>query len=175
MIVKLEIIPRAFSDKYAERVYQNGEEWNPLSCTCVKFTNHDHSEWCGKFGGFAKRVLLSQAKNMALVLTSDHLFQLELNTGNLTDIEDEPQYQNLAIAPNGDVILADYYNFQKFSSSINTKTPIESPIRMDNIDFKKWDGSKLEFTCEEILCWDRHLTMTYDSETNKIEIKDTPS
>ena len=39
------------------------------------------------------------------------------------------------------------------------------------IEFKGWCNKKPEFTCDEFLNWDRHLTMTYDSETNRIEIK----
>ncbi len=38
-------------------------------------------------------------------------------------------------------------------------------------EFKQWDNLKLEFTCEEFLNWDRQFTMTYDCESNKIEIK----
>jgi hypothetical protein len=99
------------------------------------------------------------------------LYQLDLETGILTDLEDQPQYQNLTVAPNGDFILADYYNFEKVTTSIKQKTSIESPIQMDIIEFKNWENSKLEFTCDEFLNWDRHLIMTYDSQTNKIEIR----
>ncbi|MCY1460735.1 hypothetical protein D9M71_783180 [compost metagenome] len=88
----------------------------------------------------------------------------------MTNWEDQPQYQNLTVAPNGDFILADYYNFEKVTTSIKQKEPIESPIQMDIIEFKDWEKSKLEFTCDEFLNWDRHLTMIYDSETKKIEI-----
>jgi hypothetical protein len=104
-------------------------------------------------------------------LTSDYLFQLDSQAGNLTDFEDEPQYQNMTVAPNGDFILADSYNFEKVTTSIKQKTSIESPIQMDFIEFKNWEKSRLEFTCDEFLNWDRHLTMIYESETNKIEIK----
>ena len=104
-------------------------------------------------------------------MTSDYLYQLDIDSGDLIEIEDQPQYQNLTVAPNGDFILADYYNFEKVTTSIKDKEPIESPIQMDIIEFKKWVNKKLQFTCDEFLNWDRHLTMTYDSETNKIEIK----
>jgi len=106
-----------------------------------------------------------------LILTSDYLYQLDRETGNITDLQDQPQYQNLTVAPNGEFILADYYNFEKVTTSIKEKVPIESPIQMDIIEFKKWDNTKLEFTCDEFLNWDRHLTMIYDSQTNQIEIK----
>lgn len=171
MIIEAEIISQPYSGEYAERIYDNESAWNSQSWTFIKFINDDYSEWCGQFRGFPKKVAISTIQDIILVLTSDYLFQLDRETGNLTNWEDKPQYQNLTVAPNGDFILADYYNFEKVTTSITQKEPIESPIQMDIIEFKDWEKSKLEFTCDEFLNWDRHLTMTYDSETNKIEIK----
>ena len=171
MIIEAEIISQPYSGEYTERIYDNESAWNSQSWTFIKFINDDYSEWCGQFRGFPKKVAISTIQDIILVLTSDYLFQLDRETGNLTDLEDQPQYQNLTVAPNGDFILADYYNFEKVTTSIKQKEPIESPIQMDIIEFKDWEKSKLEFTCDEFLNWDRHLTMTYDSETNKIEIK----
>lgn len=171
MIIKAEIINQPYSGEYSERVYDNESVWNSQSWTFIKFTNDDYSEWCGHFRGFPREVAISTMRDIILVLTSDYLFKLDRKTGNLTDFEDQPQYQNLTVAPNGDFILADYYNFEKITTSINQKERIESPIQMDIIEFKNWHKTKLEFTCDEFLNWDRHLTMTYDSEINKIEIK----
>ena len=108
---------------------------------------------------------------MVLVLTSDCLFQLERETGNVIELEAQPEYQNLTTSPNGDFILSDCCNFENVTTSIKHKEPIESPIQLDMIEFKGWCNKKPEFTCDEFLNWDRHLTMTYDSETNRIEIK----
>ncbi|MBW3524061.1 hypothetical protein [Chryseobacterium sp. NKUCC03_KSP] len=171
MIIEAEIISQPYSGEYTERIYDNESAWNSQSWTFIKFTNDDYSEWCGQFRGFPRQVALSTVRNIVLVLTSDYLYQLDIETGNSTDLEDQPQYQNLTTTPNGDFILADYYNFEKVTTSIKQKTSVECPIQMDIIEFKKWDGLKLEFTCDEFLNWGRHLTMTYDSETNKIEIK----
>lgn len=171
MIIKAEIISQPYSGEYNEKVYDNENAWNSQNWTFIKFTNNDYSEWCGQFRGFPREVAISTIQDIVLVLTSDYLFQLDRETGNLTDFEDKPQYQNLTTAPNGNFILADYYNFEKITISIKHKIPVESPIQMDIIKFKNWDKTKLEFTCDEFLNWDRHLTMTYDSETNKIEIK----
>lgn len=144
---------------------------NSQSWTFIKFTNDDYSEWCGQFRGFSRQVAISTQNKIVLVLTSDYLYHLDIETANSTDIEDQPQYQNLTVTPNGDFILADYYNIEKVTTTIKEKEPIESPIQMDIIEFKKWDITKLEFICAEFLNWDRHLTMAYDSKTNKIEIK----
>jgi len=171
MIIEAEIISQPYSGEYNERIYDKESAWNSQSWTFIKFTNDDYSEWCGQFRGFPRKVAISRLKSTVLVLTSDYLYQLDIETGDLTSLEDQPQYQNLTVAPNGEYILADYYNFEKITDDLEKKTPIESPIQMDMIEFKEWDNSKLEFTCDEFMNWDRHLTMTYDSETNKIEIK----
>ena len=42
------------------------------------------------------------------------------------------------VAPNEDFILADYYNFEKITTSIKQKMSIESPIQMDMIEFRGW-------------------------------------
>ncbi len=171
MIIEAEIISQPYSGEYTERIYDNESAWNSQSWTFIKFTNDDYSEWCGQFRGFPRQVAVSNSRDIVLVLTSDYLFQLERKTGDLKELEDQPQYQNLTTTPNGDFILADYYNFEKVTTSIKQKEPIKSPIQMDIIEFKKWNNEKLEFTCDEFLNWHRHLTMVYDSETNKIEIK----
>lgn len=170
MILEAEIISQPYSGEYTERIYDNESAWNSQNWTFIKFTNTDYSEWCGQFRGFPRQVAISVPKSIILVLTSDYFYQLDLKTGDLTDLEDQPHYQNLTVAPNGDFILADYYNIEKITTSIKQKTLIESPIQMDIIEFKKWSGPKLEFTCDEFLNWDRHLTMIYDSQTNQIEI-----
>ncbi|MCO5250113.1 MAG: hypothetical protein M9949_01680 [Candidatus Kapabacteria bacterium] len=95
----------------------------------------------------------------------------DIKAGNISDFEDQPQYQNLTISPNGDFILSDYYKIEKVTTSIKHKEPIDSPIQMDTIVFMKWDNLKLEFICHEFLNWDSQLKMTYDSETNRIEFK----
>jgi hypothetical protein len=172
MIIEAKIISRPYSGEYTERIYDNESEWNSQNWTFVKFTNDDYSEWCGEFRGFPRHVAISIQKKVVLILTSDYLYQLDINSGDLIEIEDQPQYQNLTVAPNGNFILADYYNFEKVTKNIKEKESIKSPIEMDMIEFKNWDNSKLEFTCDEFLNWSRHLTMTYDSETNKIEIKE---
>lgn len=171
MITEAEIISQPYSGEYTERIYDNESAWNSQSWTFVKFTNDDYSEWCGQFRGFPRQVAISTSKNIILVLTSDYLYQLDREAGTLSDLEDQPPYQNLTVAPNGDFILADYYNFEKITTTINEKEQIESPIEMDLIEFKEWNNSKLEFTCDEFLNLDRHLAMTYDCETSKIEIK----
>ncbi|MCB9045274.1 MAG: hypothetical protein H6550_03940 [Chitinophagales bacterium] len=171
MIIEAEIINQPYSGEYSERIYDKESVWNSQSWTFIKFTNDNFSEWCGHFRGFPRQIAISTIRNIVLILTSDYLYQLDRVTGNLTALENQPQYHNLTVTPNGDFILADSYNFERVKVSIKHKERIESPIKMDMIEFKDWKDSKLDFTCDEFLNWDRHLIMTYDYQTNKIEIK----
>lgn len=171
MITKAEIIVQPYSGVYVERIYDNESVCNSANWTFVKFVNDDYSEWCGQFRGFPTTVAISTTKNIILVLTSDYLYQLDSENGNLTELEDHSEYQNLTTTPNGDFVLVGYNNFELVTATIKQKELIVSPIQMDMIELKKWNNSKLEFTCYEVLNWDRDLTMTYDCRANKIEIK----
>ena len=171
MIIEAEIISQPYSGQYKERIYDNESAWNSQSWTWIKFINDDYSEWCGQFRGFPKQVAISEKNNLTLVLTSDYLYQLDRESAELMKLEDQTQFQNLSATPNGNFILADYYNFEKVTNDISKTEQIKSPIQMDIIEFKNWKGTKLEFTCDEFMNWDRHLTMEYDCETDEISIQ----
>ncbi|WP_285008793.1 hypothetical protein [Pedobacter faecalis] len=170
MIIDAQIISQPYSGEFSEKIYDNESPWNSQSWSYIKFINDDYSEWCGQFRGFPRQVAISTINNIILVLTSDYLFQLTRDLANQTEIEDQPQYHSLASSPKGDFIIADYYHIEKISTSISNKKRIDCDIEMDMIQFKQWNNSKLEFTCDEFLNWERHLVMAYDCNTDKIEI-----
>jgi len=171
MIIKGEIISQPNSGEFPERIYDNNSPWNSNNWTCVKFTENNYSEWCGQFRGFPRQVSVSEKHNICLVLTSDYLFQLNLLTGNLMKFEDQPQYYNLSVSPNGDFIISDSFQIEKIGNDINKKELIISPIQMDFIKFNGWQNNIMEFTCDEFLNWNKHLVMEYDSNRNDIKIK----
>ncbi len=172
MIEEAKIISQPYSGEFEERIYDNKCAWNSLDWSWIKFVNDDYTEWVGQFRGFPKQVALSKKYNTILVLTSDCLFQLDRLSGNLTEIESHlSQYHNLTVTPNGEYVIAGYYHIEKILNNINQKMEIKSPVQMDMIEFGDWIDDKLLITCDEFLNWDRHLTMEYDCNTDKIEIK----
>jgi hypothetical protein len=173
MIEQAKIISQPISGEFEERIYDIESVWNSPNWTWIKFTNDDYVEWCGQFRGFPRQVVISTKHNIVLVLTSDYLFQLDRLSGNLTETERMPQYQNLTVLPNGDFLIADYYRIEKISSNINQKMNIISPVQMDTIKFAGWNGDKLVITCDEFMNWDRHLIMEFDCNTNELKIKET--
>ena len=171
MIEKAEIINQTYSGEYEEKIYDNESAWNSQNWTTIKFTNDDYYEWCGIFRGFPKEVKISEKLKIILVLTSDYLYQLTIENGELIEIEDQPTYNIMTVAPSGEFVLGYYYNISKIEKDIKEKIKIESPIEMDMIEFKDWNGNKLNFICDEFMNWERHLKMELDCENWKINIK----
>ncbi|MBE9463672.1 hypothetical protein [Dyadobacter subterraneus] len=89
MMFKADIIGLPYSGEYSERVYDNENPWNSQSWTFVRFINNDQSEWCGHFSGFPREVAVPKARDMVLILTSDWLYRLDRQRGNLTNSEDK--------------------------------------------------------------------------------------
>ncbi|WP_034300879.1 hypothetical protein [Bacillus cihuensis] len=171
MIVKAEVINQPFSGEYKERVYDISSPWNSQSWSWIKFTNENSTEWCGNFRGFPSGVAVSSKYNAVLVLTSDYLFRLNANNGELIGYEDQPQYQHITVSPSGEFIVADYYDIEIINSTLNKKVLLDSPIKMDRIKFHNWYNNRLLITCEEFLNWDNKVELELDGVTYVITIK----
>ena len=170
MIEEAKIINQPYSGEFEEKIYDIESVWNSQYWSWIKFINDDYSEWCGQFRGFPKEVAVSKKYNTVLVLTSDYLFQLDRLSGDIIESERMPPFNSLTVSPNGEYIIADYYNIERISSSISRRVKIKSPIEMDMIEFGNWSGNILKIICDEFMNWDRHLIMEYNCETDKLEI-----
>lgn len=170
MIKSAELISQPYSGKYEERIYDIENPWNSQFWTWVKFTDSNYNEWCGQFRGSPLNVGLSYKNAIALILTSDYLFQLDINNASLIKYEDQPQYNEMTESPDGNFILSDYYNIYQICKDIDEIQKIKSPIKMDDIHFNNWNENKLEFSCEEFTAWNNHFLMEYDCGSNLIKI-----
>lgn len=171
MIEYAKIIDQPYSGEFQEKIYDNESPWNSQGWTWVKFVNDGYTEWCGNFRGFSKQVAISKIYDRVLILTSDYLFQINRLTGDLIELEDLPQYHSITVTPKGEFLIADRYDIRKIKYNLKEKEIIDSPIKMDNIEFDKWDGVKFNFTCYELYDWGKHFKMQYDSTLDKIVIK----
>jgi hypothetical protein len=163
MIVAAEIINQPHSGEFEERIFDNESCWNSQEWTWIKFTTHDFNEWCGEFRGFPRNIAVSKKMRKTLILTSDYLYCIDCETEKVLEIESQPQYQDVKVAPTGEFILCDYYSIFKIESSLKDIVAIESQLQMDMIKFQNWDRHKLNFSCDEFLNWDRHLEMQLDT------------
>lgn len=172
MIVHVDIINQPYSGQFDERIYDNVSPWNSQNWSWIKFLADDDTEWVGQFRGHSREVATSKELGQTVVLTSDYLFRLDNMTGDVIELESQPQYHSLITAPDGTFILADYYNIKRLENELTSMKKIESPIPMDMIKFTGWTDGKLQFTCDEFLNWDRHLNMELDSKNWTIKIRE---
>lgn len=170
MITEAQIISQPYSGEYDERVYDKSSPWNSQHWTWIKFINSEGYEWCGQFRGVPRGLAISEKLNLMLILTSDYLFELDRESGNVIMLEDRAKYHHVTAAPTGDFILADYYNLERVKQTISQKESIESPVQMDMIELNGWEGNHLRFKCDEFLNWDRHLDMILDIEKWEIRM-----
>lgn len=103
-------------------------------------------------------------------MTSDYLFSIDLNNGDLIEFYERPGYINLIAINDGNFLVSDYYNITKILDKLSITKHVESPIQMDLIKFELWDGNFLNFSCDEFLNWNRHLKMRYNSKTDEVTI-----
>ncbi|WBW99487.1 hypothetical protein [Oceanirhabdus sp. W0125-5] len=171
MIKDIEVINQPISGCFEERVYDIESAYKSLGWTWLKFTNDDYSEWCGEFRGRYIAHGISKKYESILVLTSDCLHQLSIHDGTIQYYEDSPQYRNLTVTPMGEYIASDYYCISILGETINDVQYLETPLKLDMIEFKTWEGFKLKITGDEFINWDNHVELELDCRTMCIEIK----
>lgn len=169
MITNAEFIYQPYAGQYEERIFDaqsvnNSQEWS-----WVKFTNDDDEEWCGQFRGFPSQTAVSETYCTILILTSDHLFQLNANDGQLITSIENNEYRNLTVAPSGDFIISDSNRIFRIENNIQQMIPLKSSFSMDLIEFKNWEGESLLFVCEEFCNWGKIHRMKYNYKTKCIE------
>ncbi len=142
-----------------------------MNASHIKFTDNEFKEWCGVFRGFPKKTAISKIRKEIIILTSDYLWKLNKEDGELVEIEDQPHYKELTVSPSGTFIIADYYNISRISDSLKNKIEIKSPIQMDMIEFKEWQNGKLTIKCDEFANWENHLELELEDNTWSIVIR----
>ncbi|GHC65405.1 hypothetical protein [Ulvibacter litoralis] len=171
--MKAEIINQPYSGEFEERIYDVESVWNSQSWTWVKFTDENGIEKVGQFRGFPKEVKVSKQKSEIVVLTSDCVFRLNTTELNVIEAENQVDYGNLEVSPNGTFIFSEFSDIYKLEKSLADMQIIKSPFEMDMIEFKKWNGDILEFECDEMGRWERHEIMELDTSEWTIRIKKT--
>ena len=162
--MKAEIINQPYSGEFEERIYDLESVWNSQSWTWIKFTDDYGIEKVGQFRGFPKDVKVSKQKNEIVVLTSDCAFHLDATELNIIEAEKQVDYGNLEVTPTGIFIFSEYSDIYKMEKSLSEMQKIESPFEMDFIEFKCWNGSILEFECDEIRDYEKREKMELNVE-----------
>ena len=162
MIFKAEKIEQPYSGQYNEKIYDIQCVCNSSQWTWIKFTDEDE-EWCGEFRGEYRGVALSNKLEVIVVLTSDYMYMLDIDTGELIGYEDTPGYLDITTSPLGDIFITDGYDIETFTSNkIDAREDMIIPVRPDDLKFIEWKGNILKVSCYEFLSWDEKIELYFD-------------
>lgn len=136
----------------------------------VEIFDENFKEWCGEFRGEYKGHGISEKYDAIYVLTSDYLYILNRRNGQLYRFNDQPEYKELTVSPNGDCIVASYYDIYVLDKEGQEMISVDSPIPLDVINFSEWQGNNLMIHADEFTNWDNHALMQLDCNTWRLEI-----
>lgn len=170
MIKDIVDIVQPLSGEYEERIYDFNSSWNSQDWTWIKFTNDDDLEWCGEFRGKHLGHGISKKYGSVFILTSDYLYHLSIENGDVVNYEDRTDYRNLVSTPNGEYIVSSYYHLSVIRGELDNIDPLETELPLDSIVFSEWEDSKLKIYAEEFMNYDNHLILELDGESLELKI-----
>lgn len=155
MIIKAEHIEMPISGTYNERIYDIESAWNTADWCWIQFEEDNRETWCGEFRGKYLSCAIVKDYNFVAVLTSRHLYYVDLISHEVIDHAENGLYRSLYVIPNGTVLITDGYGLEILTGNhTNQMSQIELPIHCDSLEFDKCEGNLLRITCEEFCVWD---------------------
>ena len=165
MIRGAEYIQQPYSGEYIEKIYDIKSAWNSSDWTWIKFSTED-GVWCGEFRGKYRGVSLSKKLGIIVILTSDYMYVLDINTAEIIEYYSKPEYVDITTSPFEDILVTDGYGIEIFTNSKgNEMETIVIPIHPDNLRFVEWRENILKITCYEFLMWGKEVELYLDIET----------
>ena len=167
MISKAEYIQQPYSGEYFEKIYDIKSSWNSSDWTWIKFTE-ENEVWCGEFRGKYRGVSYSEKLGIIVVLTSDYMYVLDINSGEIMEYHSQPAYVDITTSPFGEILVTDGYGIEMFTNnSIKDMENIVIPINPDNLRFVEWRENILKIYCFEFLSWGKEVKLYLDFETKE--------
>ena len=155
MIIEAVRIDQPYDGEYRERIYDIRSVWNSSDWTWIRFTEDDGEEWCGEFRGEYKGAVVSDKLGVAVVLTSDHMYMLDIKDAALADHLSQPDYADVTCSPRGDIFVTDGYRLEILTGNrIACRKSIPTPVCPDSLRFSEWKGNVLKMTCYVLRTWE---------------------
>lgn len=168
MLCKMTHIEQPFSGEYEEKIYDIESTWNSSDWTWLKFEERN-SVWCGEFRGKYRGAVLSEKIGIIVVLTSDYMYVLDLETKEILEYEQQPAYVEITCTPLDDILLSDGYELEIFrGKEIASIDSIVLPVHADSLRFVAYDGKILKMTCEELCNWENQITLLLDCDSLEV-------
>ena len=111
MICSAELIEQPYSGQYTEKIYDIKSPWNSSEWTWIKFVD-ENGEWCGEFRVMYRGVSVSKNFGVIIVLTSDYIYELDINTAELIGYDSQLDFIDITTSTKGDIFLTDGYDIK---------------------------------------------------------------
>ena len=165
MIISAKYIEQPYDGEYREKIYDIESVWNSSDWIWIKFTD-ESGEWCGEFRGKYRGVSVSNKLGVVVVLTSDHMYMLDINSAEVIGYLSQPMYVGITTSPLEDILITDGYSLEIFTANkIDARKNITTPINPDSLEFIEWNGNILKMTCYEFLNWENEVELFLDSSS----------
>lgn len=162
MIHRAEYMEQPYSGEYIEKIYDISSPWNSSNWTWIKFFDED-KVWCGEFRGEYRGLSVSKKLGIVVILTSDYMYILDINTTEIIEYDSQPQYMDITTSPLGDILITDGYGIEIFTNNkIDERESIAVPVQPDNLRFVEWKDTILKITCYEFLAWGKEIDLYLD-------------
>ena len=162
MICSAESIEQPYSGEYIEKIYDIKSPWNSSDWSWIKFIDEE-GVWCGEFRGKYRGVSISKKLGIVVVLTSDYMYILDINTSEIIEYYSQPEYVDITTSPLEDILITDGYGIEIFTNNkVSDVESIVAPIHPDNLRFVEWNDNILKLTCYEFLLWGKEIELYLD-------------
>lgn len=166
MVFSARYISQPYSGEYIEKIYDIKSRWNSGDWSWVLFED-EKSVWCGEFRGSFRGVALSEKLQIIVVLTSDYMYVLDIETSEVMDYRSQPPYVDITTTPSGDILVTDGYGVDvlkgKKLSDIDCITVVS--VHPDNLRFQEYVENRLRIICYELGVWDKEIELYLDCNT----------
>ena len=171
MLMNLEHIPQPYSGEYEEKIYDIKSNWNSSNWTWLKF-EEDSLVWCGEFRGKYIGATYSEVKGIIVVITSDYVYILDIETKEVIDSERNFSYCDITCTPLGDILLSTGYGLELlYGKTISNTDNIILPVNVDSLEFVDYKEHILEMSCDEFCNWANHMILLLDCETLSVTVR----
>lgn len=115
IIYEAEYIEQPTSGEYEEKIYDINRPFRGCDWSWIRFQEEDN-DWCGEFRGKYRGLALSKKFEIVVVLTSNGIYILDINSGELIESKDNYGYGNIIASSAGDIFIADFNSIYYFTS-----------------------------------------------------------
>lgn len=172
MLYKLTHIEQPYSGEFEEKIYNIESPWNSSDWSWIKFEEDDRT-WCGEFRGKYRGAVFSRKLGIIVVLTSDYMYILDMESKELIEYERQPAYIQIIATPLDDILLSNGYDLEIFKGKeLASIASIVLPVQVSCLEFMEFEGNLLKILCEEFYHWGHRLMILLDCDSLSVTVKE---